>query len=98
MGWPDSGFPEKSGPYYCSVGASYCYGRVVMETHYKCCLAAGIKIAGTNAETMPGQWEFQVGPCLGIEVCDHLWMARYLLGRVAEDYNISVSYEPKLFD
>jgi glutamine synthetase len=28
---------------------------------------AGIKITGTNAEVMPAQWEYQVGPCVGIE-------------------------------
>jgi len=28
---------------------------------------------------------------------DHLWMARYLLLRVAEDYNVDVSFAPKLF-
>lgn len=28
---------------------------------------AGIKISGTNAEVMPAQWEYQVGPCTGIE-------------------------------
>jgi glutamine synthetase len=38
-----------------------------------------------------------VGPCLGVEVGDHLWMARYLICRVAEDFNVSVSFEPKLF-
>ncbi len=38
-----------------------------------------------------------MGPCRGIEVADHLWMARYLLGRVAEDFKISVSYDPKMF-
>jgi glutamine synthetase len=31
-------------------------------------------------------------------VADNLWLARYLLGRVAEDYNISISYSPKLFE
>ena len=46
---------------------------------------------------MPGQLEFQVGPCPGIEIGDHLWMARYLLGRTAEDFKTSVSYDPKLF-
>lgn len=46
---------------------------------------------------MPGQLEFQVGPCLGIDIGDHLWIARYLLGRVAEDFKVSVSYDPKLF-
>ena len=46
---------------------------------------------------MPGQLEFKVGPCLGIEIGDHLWVARYLLGRVAEDLKVSVSFDPKLF-
>ena len=26
---------------------------------------------------MPAQWEFQVGPCEGVEMGDDLWMARY---------------------
>ena len=34
-----------------------------MESHYKACMYAGIKIAGENAEVMPSQWEYQVGPC-----------------------------------
>jgi glutamine synthetase len=46
---------------------------------------------------MPGQWEYQVGPCLGIEIGDHLWMSRYLLSRIGESYNMTVSLEPKLF-
>lgn len=68
-----------------------------MDAHYRTCLYAGLKISGTNAEVMPGQWEFQVGPCLAIEGGDHLWIARYLCGRVAEDFNISISFAPKLF-
>jgi len=47
----------------------------------RCCLAAGIKISGLNAEVFPGQWEFQVGPVEGIQGCDQLWIARYLLQR-----------------
>ena len=97
LGWPSSGFPGPQGPYYCSVGANICYGRAVMDAHYKACLFAGIKISGTNCEVMPGQWEYQVGPCLGIEAGDMMWISRYLLGRVAEDFGISVSLEPKLF-
>ncbi len=97
LGWPQGGFPGGQGPYYCSVGAAHCFGRAIMDAHYKCCLYAGVKLTGSNSEVMPGQWEFQVGPCLGIEVGDHLWIARYLLSRVAEDFGISISYEPKLF-
>ena len=96
-GWPSAGYPGQQGPYYCSVGGNVCFGRSIADAHYRCCLYAGLKISGTNAEVMPGQWEFQIGPCLGIEVGDHLWMARYLLERCAEDYSMIISYEPKIF-
>jgi glutamine synthetase len=58
-------------------------------------LYSGVKISGINAEVMPSQWEFQVGPCLGIEMGDHLWMARYLLVRIAEQWGVKVSFHPK---
>ena len=95
LGWPEGGYPAAQGPYYCSVGSSVCFGRIIMDLHYKACLAANITISGTNAEVLPGQWEFQIGPCEGIDVGDHLWMARYLLFRVAEDFNINVDLHPK---
>ncbi len=41
------------------------------------------------------QWEFQVGPCEGIAMGDHLWVARYLLYRVAEEFGIIVTLDPK---
>ena len=41
------------------------------------------------------QWEFQVGPCEGIEMGDDLWMGRFLLHRVAEDFGVVVSMDPK---
>jgi len=58
-------------------------------------LYAGIKIAGINAEVAPGQWEFQIGPCIGIEEGDHMWMARYLLERISEKHGVVISYAPK---
>ena len=36
-----------------------------------------------------------MGPCEGIEAGDHLWISRYLLERVAEDFGIVVSFHPK---
>ena len=47
---------------------------------------------------MPGQWEYQVGPVEGIAIGDHLWVSRYILDRIAEDYNVTISFAPKLFD
>ncbi|KAF8759534.1 glutamine synthetase [Rhizoctonia solani] len=74
-GWPKGGFPGPQGPYYCGVGTGKVFARDLIEAHYRACLYAGIKISGINAEVMPSQWEFQVGPCEGIEMGDHLWMA-----------------------
>lgn len=95
FGWPKIGYPGPQGPYYCGVGSDKVYGRDVVEAHYRACLYAGVKICGCNAEVMPAQWEFQVGPCEGIEMGDHLWTARYILHRVAEDFGIVVSLDPK---
>ncbi|XP_028319006.1 glutamate-ammonia ligase (glutamine synthase) c [Gouania willdenowi] len=93
--WPINGFPAPQGPFYCGVGADKAYGRDIAECHYKACLYAEVKIAGTNAEVMPSQWEYQVGPCEGIEMGDHLWMSRFLLYRVCEDFGLKVSVDPK---
>ncbi|KAI1848032.1 hypothetical protein JX265_002036 [Neoarthrinium moseri] len=95
FGWPQAGFPAPQGPYYCGVGAGKVVQRDIVEAHYKACLYAGVKISGTNAEVMPAQWEYQVGPCEGIEMGDHLWLARFLLSRVAEEFGAKVSVDPK---
>ncbi|QPG75048.1 glutamate--ammonia ligase [Brettanomyces nanus] len=94
-GWPKGGFPAPQGPYYCGVGAGKVFARDVIEAHYRACLYAGVTITGINGEVMPAQWEFQVGPCLGIKMGDELWMARYLLDRVAEEFGVKVTLHPK---
>ena len=60
-GFPPNGFPAPQGPYYCGVGALKIHGREVVEMHTDLCIKAGLKISGTNAEVMPGQWEYQCG-------------------------------------
>ena len=95
LGFPLGGYPKPQGPYYCGVGSDVNVGRLIMDTHYRACLHAGLSISGMNAEVMPGQWEFQIGPCRGIDIGDQLWMARYLLLRSAELYGINVSWDPK---
>jgi glutamine synthetase len=96
LGFPESGgYPGPQGPYYCGVGQDEIYGRDLVEDHLEACLDAGLEISGINAEVMPGQWEFQVGPVGPLEVADQLWIARWLLNRLGEDHEISVTLDPK---
>jgi len=94
-GWPKNGYPGPQGPYYCSVGSENAFGRHIAETHYKACLYAGISISGINGEVMPGQWEYQVGPCEGTDSGDMLWMSRYIMLRICERFGVIVSFDPK---
>ncbi|MEO8216838.1 MAG: glutamine synthetase beta-grasp domain-containing protein, partial [Acidobacteriota bacterium] len=95
LGWPDRGFPAPQGGYYCGVGNDEVFGRELVEAHAAACIRAGIKIAGTNAEVMPAQWEFQIGPLPPLEMADELWLARWLLYRIGEDLGISATLYPK---
>ena len=95
LGWPDNGFPAPQGGYYCGVGSDEVFGRPVVEDHLDACLAAGLQIAGINAEVMPAQWEFQIGPIGSPAVADHLWIARWLLYRIGEKHGVAATLDPK---
>ena len=95
LGFPPNGFPAPQAFYYCGVGADEVFGRDVVEAHLEACLDAGLGISGINGEVMPGQWEFQVGPLSPLDVSDQLWVARWLLYRVAEDFGVSATLDPK---
>lgn len=95
FGWPLHGFPGPQGPFYCSTGSAAAWGRKYVDQHYEICLEMGLNISGTNAEVTPGQWEFQVGPCEGLEMGDQLTVARWVLLRLLESYNLDVDYRAK---
>ncbi len=101
LGWPKAGYPIPQGPFYCGVGAGRVCGREIVEEHTMACQVANLNIYGTNAEVMLAQWEFQIGhrsadePSDPLLMADHLWIARYLLKRVAEEFDVTVSFDNK---
>ncbi len=95
LGFPVGGYPGPQGPYYCGVGAGRVMGRDIIEEHTQACIDAGLKIAGTNAEVMPGQWEFQIGPVDALAVSDQMYIAHWLLHRIAEEYDVVISFAAK---
>lgn len=88
----------EQGQYYCSVGCSNAFGRQIADEHMLMCLEAELQISGINSEVAVGQWEFQIGPVKGIQACDQLLIARYILERIAEKHNLEISYKPKLLN
>nr|XP_018687038.1 PREDICTED: LOW QUALITY PROTEIN: glutamine synthetase nodule isozyme [Musa acuminata subsp. malaccensis] len=98
LGWPVGGFPGPQGPYYCAAGEDKAFGRDIVDAHYKARLFAGInigRIIGELLRIFGMQWEFQLGPAVGISAGDELWVARYILERITEIAGVVLSFDPK---
>jgi len=94
--WPKLGAPSRAqGGYYCGVGYDELYGSAFKETYTRVCIDADLMLSGTNAEVMPAQWEFQIGPLPPLAACDQLWLARYLMYRVGEQFELYATLDPK---
>jgi glutamine synthetase len=87
--------PRPQGDYYCGIGSDTVIGREIVEKHMDMCLEVGLDISGINAEVLLGQWEYQIGPVTSLNGSDQLWMSRYILQRVAELWDVNVSFHPK---
>jgi glutamine synthetase len=95
LGFPATGYPAPQGQYYCSVGARNAFGREIVEEHLDVCLDAGLNVEGINAEVMAGQWEYQIFAKGAQAAGDQIWVARYLLEKVAEQYGVAVNLHCK---
>jgi glutamine synthetase len=95
VGFPEDGYPAPQGKYYCSVGTRNVTCREIVEQHLDVCLEAGLDITGINAEVLIGQWEFQCFAKGAKKAADDLWVARYLLARICEEYGVMLELKPK---
>ena len=94
LGFPQNGFPEPQGKYYCSVGTSNSYLRQFLDEAMYTLFCANIPVTGCNYEVCPGQMEIQVCS-IGIEQADNLIITRYILHRLSERYNVRVDFNAK---
>jgi glutamine synthetase len=95
LGFPNNGYPEPQGKYYCGVGNGQVNGREFVDTHMEKCIEAGLNITGTNAEVLLGQWEYQVFSMGKLKAGDDLWISRYILQQMSEDYGFTIEFHPK---
>jgi glutamine synthetase len=97
LGFPNGGFPAPQGKYYTGVGYENVgdLAREIVDTHLELCLEAGINHEGINAEVAKGQWEFQIFGKGSKTAADQVWMARYLLMRLTESYQVQVVWHCK---
>ena len=95
LGFPIGGYPGPQGMYYCSVGGKNTWGREFVEEHADLCIAAGLNFEGINQEVAAGQWEFQLFAKGAKKAGDEIWVARYLLDRLTEQYGYYIEYHPK---
>lgn len=97
LGFPQDGYPAPQGPYYTGVGYSKVgsVARQIVEEHIEICLAAGINLEGINAEVAKGQWEFQIFGKGSRKAADDVWVARYIMERLCESYEIDINWHCK---
>jgi glutamine synthetase len=87
LGFPEEGYPAPQGPYYTGVGYKNVgdIARQIVEEHIDIVRAAGIELEGINAEVAKG----------ARKVCDDMWVARYMLVRLAEKYGLDIEWHCK---
>jgi hypothetical protein len=95
--WPDTSAKVAvlAGPAelaYMSLSAPDCMCQNLRLDNWHDSILEG---GGLEATLATRPLALQVGPCIGIASGDQMWMARFLLYRIAELYNVEVTFDPK---
>ena len=89
-GSPKKAFPARRAPTIAASATNTWAASPaqIVDEHLELCLAAGINHEGINAEVAKGQWEFQIFGKGSHKAADDLWVARYLMARLCEKYEV----------
>lgn len=103
MGHSGRGLLGRTQNHYCKIDAGKKYGRNVAEDHLVVCANAGLFVNDLHSAYMPGSWSFSVGYHAQhggdpLTASDQLWLARWLLRRVADEYDVEnfFDYRPQI--
>lgn len=83
-------YPKNTTGHYCGFNGWRTMRKKIALEHYNKCLEMGLTISGMNAEVTKGQWEFQIGPCTGINSGDETTVAKFMLIWIAEKYGHNI--------
>lgn len=101
VGWPAGNLfvPIGQGGYYCGVDGTHVDKnlRKFYDLSLNKLREANVPITGGNFEVAPGQLEIQVCD-IGIALCDHVWITRYILQRTAQEFDFGIEYMPKPYE
>lgn len=83
------------GEFYCGVNRSNITETKIMEEFLEKCLLSNLNISGINQEVEFTQWEYQIGPVKGIEAAHQMVIAKFILLKICEKYNLYPVFHPK---
>lgn len=84
-----------TGEYYCGINRASYKETKIMEEFLNKCIEINIIISGINQEVECTQWEYQIGPLEGIELAHQMTIAKYILLKICEKYDLYPVFHPK---
>ena len=79
----------------CGVGTEHIQGRECTHLIYNLGLNSGLYLSSIKAGRSQGNWKINVGPVYGIEACHQLWLLRYLITIISEEFKFKVLFNVK---
>jgi glutamine synthetase len=95
LAWSQKIIPKEQGKYYCGINRCTNVERVIMDEFMEKANGIGLCLSGINQEVAPSQWEYQIGPVIGIECAHQMTIAKYMMYCLCEQHNLYPVFHPK---